>query len=109
MRQLDARVLNFRMGRHSGVSYRPADGSTDHFDEVAALKAVLEKHPRLSTRPGSRYAYSNIGYWLLGEIVKQAAGETLTCYVVEHVFRPLAIPARDLSYSVAELSVHAQG
>jgi Beta-lactamase len=50
----------------------------ESFDEDAALAAVLKKHPRLSFAPGSRYAYSNIGYWLLGKVVERATGETFT-------------------------------
>ena len=41
------------------------------FDEQAALKAVLAAHPRLAFQPGSKYAYSNIGYWLLGQLVER--------------------------------------
>jgi hypothetical protein len=41
------------------------------FDEDTALAAVLRKYPRLSFAPGSKYAYSNIGYWLLGRVVER--------------------------------------
>jgi hypothetical protein len=37
------------------------------FDENAPLATVLKKHPRLSFAPGSKYAYSNVGSWLLGK------------------------------------------
>jgi len=43
------------------------------FDETAALAAVLHAHPRLSFEPGTKYAYSNIGYWLLGKVVESAS------------------------------------
>lgn len=48
------------------------------FDEDAALAAVLRAHPRLSSQPGTRYAYSNLGYWLLGKVVERASGEAFT-------------------------------
>jgi CubicO group peptidase (beta-lactamase class C family) len=44
------------------------------FDENGALAAVLHDHPRLSFELGTRYAYSNIGYWLLGKVVERASG-----------------------------------
>ena len=40
------------------------------FDENAALATVLRDHQRLSFEPGTKYAYSNIGYWLLGKVVE---------------------------------------
>ena len=36
------------------------------YDEHAALVKVLRRHNRLAFAPGTTYAYSNIGYWLLG-------------------------------------------
>jgi len=46
------------------------------FDENAALRAILRDHPHLSFEAGTKYAYSNIGYWLLGKVVERASGET---------------------------------
>jgi D-alanyl-D-alanine carboxypeptidase len=59
------------------------------FDENAALAAVLHDYPRLSFEPGTKYAYSNIGYWLLGKVIERASGETFAAYVSECILRPL--------------------
>ena len=79
------------------------------FDENAALADVLRDYPRLSTAPGSKYAYSNIGYWLLGKVVERASGETFSSYVTEQILRPLAIEPRELGYVVADPTHHATG
>lgn len=79
------------------------------FDENAARAAVLRDHPRLSFEPGTKYAYSNIGYWLLGKVVERASGETFSSYVSEHILRPLAIAPRELGYVVADPAHHATG
>ena len=81
----------------------------ESFDEKAALAGVLRNHPRLSFPPGTKYAYSNIGYWLLGSIVERASGEPFQSYVREHILRPLAIAPRDLGYVVADPAHHATG
>jgi D-alanyl-D-alanine carboxypeptidase len=81
----------------------------DAFDEAAALRDVTQNHPRLSSSPGSKYAYSNIGYWLLGDVVAKAAGEAFTSYVTERIFKPLSIPPSDLAYNVRDFARHAQG
>jgi CubicO group peptidase (beta-lactamase class C family) len=79
------------------------------FDENAALAAVLRDRPRLSFEPGTKYAYSNIGYWLLGKVVERASGETFSAYVGEHILRPLAIAPQELAYAVADPVHHATG
>jgi len=79
------------------------------FDENAALAAVLRDHPRLSFAPGAKYAYSNIGYWLLGKVVERVSGEMFTAYVAEKILRPLAIAPRELGYVVADRAHHATG
>ena len=63
----------------------------------------------MSFEPGTRYAYSNIGYWLLGKIVERASGETFPSYVREHILRPLAITQDELGYVVADPAHHATG
>ena len=79
------------------------------FDEHAALASVLGDHPRLSFEPGTKYAYSNIGYWLLGKVVERASGEMFSAYVNQHILRPLAIAPQELGYVVADPAHHATG
>jgi CubicO group peptidase (beta-lactamase class C family) len=79
------------------------------FDERAALAAVLRAHPRLAHRPGARYAYSNIGYWLLGRVLEEVTGRPFTDYVAEHVLARLDLPAAELSYAIAAGERHAGG
>jgi CubicO group peptidase (beta-lactamase class C family) len=79
------------------------------FDELAALKAVTAKHPRLAFRPGTKYGYSNIGYWLCGAIVEQAARQPFALYVTEHVLNPLGIGPGELAYTIEDPSMHAAG
>ena len=79
------------------------------FDENAALADVLRGYPRLSFAPGSKYAYSNIGYWLLGKVVERASGETFSSYVTEHILRPLTVQPRELGYVVIDPTHHATG
>lgn len=79
------------------------------FDEPAALGAVLRDHPRLSFEPGTRYAYSNIGYWLLGKVVEHASGVSFCSFVAERILRPLTIEPRQLAYAVLDPARQATG
>ncbi|MGO8856934.1 MAG: serine hydrolase domain-containing protein [Steroidobacteraceae bacterium] len=79
------------------------------FDEHAALARVLRRHKRLSFAPGTRYGYSNIGYWLLGEFVQQVTGVAFTAYVGQQVLRPLGVTPQELGYEIPSLPEHARG
>ena len=49
----------------------------------------------LSFRPGDKWAYSNLGYFVLGEIISRASGRPWPEFMAERVFVPLGMPARD--------------
>lgn len=46
---------------------------------------------RVQTRPGSRYAYSNVGYALLGMVIEAITQQPYERYMDEHVLTPLAM------------------
>jgi CubicO group peptidase (beta-lactamase class C family) len=79
------------------------------FDEHAALGAVLAKHPKLASPPGTRYRYSNIGYWLMGRIIEQASGLPFPSFVRSHVLRPLGIANEELDYTAPASGSSAKG
>lgn len=81
----------------------------DTLDEQAALASVLLEHPKLSSRPGTKYRYSNIGYWLLGRMVERVTGEPFSSYVRKHVLQPLGITPQELGYVVPDYRDHAKG
>jgi CubicO group peptidase (beta-lactamase class C family) len=79
------------------------------FDEHAALAAILQRFPRTAAPPGTRYRYSNIGYWLLGEVVAQAAGQPFPDYVRDHVLAPLHTAPGQLGFTIPDTARHAAG
>jgi D-alanyl-D-alanine carboxypeptidase len=104
-------LLSHTSGAPNPIPLRWVHRAARHqvFDENAALAAVLRDHPRASFKPGTRYGYSNIGYWLLGKIVERATGETFPSYVSAHTLRPLAIAPQELGYVVVDPAHHATG
>jgi CubicO group peptidase (beta-lactamase class C family) len=71
--------------------------------------AILKKHQRLTSRPGTRFKYTNIGNWLLGEVVAEASGQSFTSYVTTNVLARLGIPPSDLGFAIASPTHHAAG
>jgi CubicO group peptidase (beta-lactamase class C family) len=78
------------------------------FDERRALADTLAAHPRAS-RPGTRYKYSNIGYWLLGPVVARASGLSFVQYVADRIVQPLGLPRHELGYAIGDPFRHAHG
>jgi CubicO group peptidase (beta-lactamase class C family) len=70
------------------------------FDERAALRAVLARCSSLAAAPGTRFAYTNLGYWLLGAIVEACAQRPFTDYVERELLAPLGIGPHELGYSL---------
>lgn len=54
-----------------------------------AIKRAAEEV--LQAPPGERFIYSDINYFLLGDIVARVSGEPLEVYVRRHVFEPLGM------------------
>ena len=104
-------LLSHTSGIPNPIPLRWVHSSDLHksFDDEAALASVLLKYPKLSSPPGTKYGYSNIGYWLLGRIVEQASGESFASYVRAHVLEPLGIAPQELGYEIVDPSHHAKG
>lgn len=63
----------------------------EHIADHRQFLNIVERQTALNFAPGTRYAYSNTGYTLLGEIVKAVTGRTLRQYSTEAMFRPLGM------------------
>ena len=68
-------------------SFKPYDTLTHNADSLAALLFATQ----LERRPGERMIYSDIGAFMMGEVVKRVSGETLDGYFDRHVSRPLKL------------------
>jgi uncharacterized protein YbbC (DUF1343 family) len=45
----------------------------------------------LASVPGARFVYSDVGYEVLGELVRRVSGESLDRFAAERIFRPLGM------------------
>jgi D-alanyl-D-alanine carboxypeptidase len=79
------------------------------FDEAAALAAVLRQNPRLRSRPGERFAYSNLGYWLLGRVVERVTARRFADHLREAVLEPLGRSSDEMGFTIHDAGTHATG
>ncbi|MEI6577320.1 MAG: serine hydrolase [Bacteroidota bacterium] len=87
--------------------------STPNFDmskpvNPQALVDIIKKLP-FDFNPGERYLYNNSAYFILGYLVSQLSGKTLSDYLSETFFKPLGMKNTGLYVSNIVLNNEAQG
>ncbi len=80
-------TLRMIMNHTSGLpDIKTVEDFWSQIDIVAAAKQVA-----VEAEPGSRYLYSNVATSLLEPVIAQASDQTVSSYVNQKIFRPLAI------------------
>jgi len=67
-------------------------------DLHAFTARLLKKHSRLRGEPGERASYSNLGYLVLGEVIRAASGASYVDYVHAQILEPLGMTTTDFIY-----------
>jgi len=79
------------------------------FDEQKAMIQVLAEHSKQDNKAGEKYAYSNIGYWLLGRLIANVSKQSYAEYITKHVFKPLRLNPNEIGFLVANNQNHVKG
>ncbi len=105
-------TLRGLLGHTAGI---PAPMPLDWFfvagepvDHHAALRATVRANPSLDSRPGTRYAYSNLGYWLVEEAIEAATGRPFAKVFHDELYAPLGI-GRGAAFSLEDATSLATG
>jgi D-alanyl-D-alanine carboxypeptidase len=59
------------------------------FDDAEFFRSVFARHRRTKTDPNTRFAYSNLGYVLLGRVIEQVSDHSYEQYVTGNILEPL--------------------
>ena len=70
---------------------------------------VFKKHNRLKSKPNEKFAYSNLGYVLLGQLLEKVSGQTYEDYIRDHIIEPLGILSKELDFEIFDKNLHAKG
>ena len=83
----------------------------DHqsFNTNGFFAAIFAKHKKTKARPNKKFAYSNLGYVLLGQLIEKVSGICYEDYIREHIISPLAINKTNLDFTIANTDQHAKG
>jgi CubicO group peptidase (beta-lactamase class C family) len=64
---------------------------------------------KLRWKPGSKFAYSNMAYEALGDLVSKASGSTFEDYVQANILKPLSMNSSTLLFEQADRAKMAEG
>jgi CubicO group peptidase (beta-lactamase class C family) len=81
----------------------------NNFREKQELDKVLKDNSHVDFEAGSKYGYSNIGYWLLGKIIEKVSKEEYATYVTNNIFKPLNLTSNEICFEIENESNHAKG
>lgn len=75
--------------------------------EAEVIRAAYDLPLRF--QPGEKWEYSNLGYFILAEIITRASGLPWSTFLVEEMFLPLGMTSTRASHDRGELDGIAQG
>jgi D-alanyl-D-alanine carboxypeptidase len=102
-------LLNHRSGipSYTGLpGFMQTMATTDRTPEQII---ELTRDMPLEFEPGSKYAYNNTGYVLLGHIIEKVSGEKYADYLDGHIFKPLGMKNSGYDVSTKVLPNRAAG
>jgi D-alanyl-D-alanine carboxypeptidase len=79
------------------------------YSETDAIETALKENSKLNFKPGEKYAYSNLSYWLLGKVIEEASGMSYRQYMRDQVFDPLNISESELDTEIHDPKLYARG
>jgi N-acyl-D-amino-acid deacylase len=105
VRQLLQHTAGWDRGKSGDAMFRSVEiaaalGMDAPADAAAVIKFMVGQP--LDFDPGTRYAYSNLGYCILGRLIEKVTGEPYEAYVKRAVLAPMGITRMRLGRSLFE-------
>lgn len=82
-------------------------GEANPVTEPMLIRFLLEKG--LNFAPGTQYAYSNIGYLVLGEVIESVSGKSYEDYLKDEILSPIGICDMHIGRNLRENKVEREG
>lgn len=73
------------------------------------LNALIAEGISMSNVPGITYEYSNLGYTLLGRVIRAVTGESYQTYITSNIFKPLGMSSTVWEHAELPDGVMAHG
>jgi CubicO group peptidase (beta-lactamase class C family) len=101
-------LLTHTSGVHSYTSDPSYGKSMTHPETVKSMIARFKDRP-LDFAPGTKFSYSNSGYFLLGAVIEKTAGKSYEAFLKEAIFDPLGLKDSGYDHPKTVLPHRASG
>ncbi|GJQ61924.1 MAG: hypothetical protein SCALA702_09770 [Melioribacteraceae bacterium] len=104
-------LLSHTSGIPNPIPLKWAHLASEHteFDEESALDNLLAKHMLTKSKPGEKFLYSNLGYWLLGKIIEKVSGFSYPEYMKLNLLKQIGLFSADIDFVINDNAKHAKG
>jgi CubicO group peptidase (beta-lactamase class C family) len=79
------------------------------FDSNAFFNQIFERYGKTKSEPNDKFSYSNLGYFLLGQIIERVSMQTYEDYIRDNILNPLDIGPVELDFEIFDKNQHAKG
>jgi CubicO group peptidase (beta-lactamase class C family) len=79
------------------------------FDRNQFFKEIFIKNNKARSNPNEKYAYSNLGYVLLGQLIEKISGTNYEQFINENIIKRLDLNANELGFEILEITEHSKG
>lgn len=101
---------------HSGGIPNPIPLSWIHladehqsFDRNSFFKQIFTKNNKTKSAPNEKYAYSNLGYVILGQLIEKVSGLSYEEYIRVNILKHLGVEKTELDFTIIDTNQHAKG
>lgn len=104
-------LLNHTAGIPNPVPLDWIHTESEHkfFDRDTFFNTIFEINSKTKSGANEKFAYSNLGYVILGQLIEKVSGTTYEDYVTENIIRKLPVNPDDLTFDDINLETHAIG
>jgi CubicO group peptidase (beta-lactamase class C family) len=81
----------------------------DQFDQNKFFNETIRSYPRLRSKPGTRFSYSNINYLILGHIIENVTGVNYRDFVRKNIIEKFREPGIYIDFIIKDYSNYAIG
>lgn len=85
------------------------DAEHQSFDRDAFFAPIIKKYSKTKSAPNQKFAYSNLGYFLLGQLIENVSGQSYEEYIRRHILEPLDIGSQELNFEICDKKLQAKG
>jgi len=79
------------------------------FNRNSFFKQIFNENNKTKSNPNEKFVYSNLGYFILGQVIEEISGLSYENYIRENIIRPLNINKAELDFLINDENLNATG